>query len=92
MYGASGFPQSANEVAVGTKLIEQVYYNSDVNIFFFLTPVSTLKKYFYCRHLVYYNLTTQEISTTLKKKEKAMAQKLIQFMMDFKRRRRRFLM
>ena len=40
VYGASGFPQSANEVAVGTKLIEQLYYNNDVNIFLFLCDPS----------------------------------------------------
>lgn len=41
VFSVSGFPQSANEVATGTKLIEQVYYHNDVKKIV-MTPVLLL--------------------------------------------------
>lgn len=46
VFGASGFPQSPNEVAAGTKLIEQSYYHSGVKIIVkYVTSVGLIPKF-----------------------------------------------
>lgn len=93
IFGVNGFPQSASELAIATKLTEQIYYSKDVKSSLTATLSHKLNWFSHpCRLITWFRLIIQRTLITRRKSMKAMGPRSTPSMMGCTRKLRASLM